>query len=320
MIDIIIPAYNAHKFILNALFSIASQTISYLTNIYLINDCSDHDYSKEINRFKDYLNIKELKTPKNIGPGGARQFGLDHSNGKYIVFIDADDVFNDAYSVEKLYNCIDINNLNALTTNFNKETTNGFKTYYYNETWLHGKIYRRSFLEKYNIRFNNSRENEDTGFNVLISLIEDNGIAYMNEFTYIWRHNINSITRKDNHQYRYTGIKGYIYNFHWACIEAEKRNCSPKKIAEKTICAMLCIYKDYIKYKTIDEENDNMILKESKKLKKLYTNYIKCLSKEERNEIERSVLIGIVEETEVLDLLNSKITFNDFLTLIDTQK
>lgn len=320
MIDVIIPAYNAHSFILNALLSITSQTINNLLNVYIINDYSEHDYSKEISRFKDYLNIKELKTPKNIGPGGARQYGVDNSSGKYIVFIDADDVFNDAYSIEKLYNCIDINNLNALTSNFNKETINDFRAYYYNEAWLHGKIYRRSFLEKHNIKFNNSRENEDTGFNTLISLIEENGFAYIDEFTYIWRHNENSITRKDNHQYRYTGIKGYIYNFHWACIEAEKRNCSPKKIAEKTICAMLCIYNNYIKYKSIDEENDNMILKEAKKLKKIYTNYIKYLTKEEKNEIERSIIAGIIQESEIINLLNSKVTFDDFLTLIDTQK
>ena len=31
--------------------------------------------------------------------------------------------------------------------------------------WMHGKMYRRSFFSKYNIRFNDSRANEDVGFN-----------------------------------------------------------------------------------------------------------------------------------------------------------
>ena len=36
------------------------------------------------------------------------------------------------------------------------------------ESWLHGKIYKRKFLEKNNIKFNESRYNEDVYFNELI--------------------------------------------------------------------------------------------------------------------------------------------------------
>lgn len=61
MIDVIIPAYNAHETIERTLYSIAYQRNSEDLNVYIINDNSIKDYSKEIDFFKDFINIKELK-------------------------------------------------------------------------------------------------------------------------------------------------------------------------------------------------------------------------------------------------------------------
>lgn len=72
MLDIIIPAYNSHKYISNALYSITSQIFDGNINVYIVNDCSDSDYSEIINKFSNVLNIKELKMKKNVGPGAAR--------------------------------------------------------------------------------------------------------------------------------------------------------------------------------------------------------------------------------------------------------
>ena len=48
MIDVIIPAYNAHKTIERTLYSIAYQRNSEDFSVYIINDNSAKDYSKEI--------------------------------------------------------------------------------------------------------------------------------------------------------------------------------------------------------------------------------------------------------------------------------
>lgn len=317
MIDIIIPAYNAHRFIQSTLFSIACQTISNLINVYVVNDCSDYDYSKEIYRFKPYINIKELKTPENIGPGGARQYGIDHSNGKYIVFIDADDVFNDGYSVEKLYNCIDKNNLNILTSNFNEESEEGFKEFLYNEVWVHAKIYRRSFLEENNIRFNNSRSNEDTGFNMLISLNEEKGFPHFDDFTYIWLYNCDSITRRNKNEYDYYGMEGYAYNANWAIEEALKRGYKKDKIASKIFSALLCMYYAYIRFKDLDDKNGNMLLVNSKLLKRLYENNKYYLTKKDKTEIVKSFTSESVRRIGEEKILNNDISFYHFLDLVD---
>ena len=93
MIDVIIPAYNAHNTIEKTLDSILHQTISNMLNVYVVNDCSDKNYDEIIKKYKKDINIKEIKISKNGGPGVARQKGIDLSNGKYILFIDSDDIF-----------------------------------------------------------------------------------------------------------------------------------------------------------------------------------------------------------------------------------
>lgn len=61
MIDIIIPAYNAHKTIEKTLNSISYQENSFLFNVYIINDASEKDYFEFIEFYKDFIKIKELK-------------------------------------------------------------------------------------------------------------------------------------------------------------------------------------------------------------------------------------------------------------------
>ena len=65
-LDIIIPCYNAKKTIVKTLSSICLQENIEKANIYLVNDCSDYDYSFYIDFFKNFINIKELKTPQNM--------------------------------------------------------------------------------------------------------------------------------------------------------------------------------------------------------------------------------------------------------------
>ena len=100
MIDIIIPAYNAHEHIKCTLVSVAMQTIKDKVNVYIIDDGSKKNYNKIVELFKDKINIKELTIEKNSGPGVARQFGIDSSDGEYILFLDSDDLLYNKFSFE----------------------------------------------------------------------------------------------------------------------------------------------------------------------------------------------------------------------------
>ena len=89
--------------------------------------------------------------------------------------------------------------------------------------WLHGKVYKREFIEKNKVSFNSTRKNEDSGFNRLLFLLNDK-IEYLDTVTYVYQDNQNSITRKDNRRYKFEGLEGLAENMEWAYFEAKKRN------------------------------------------------------------------------------------------------
>lgn len=90
LLSIIIPAYNAGKFIEEAVVSILKQPfLDY--EIIIVNDGSKDNTLEIINNLKNrYKNIKVLDQ-KNSGASVARNNGLKSSAGEYIYFIDADD-------------------------------------------------------------------------------------------------------------------------------------------------------------------------------------------------------------------------------------
>ena len=90
-ISVIVPMYNAEKFIKPALESVLTQTFSDFELI-LIDDCST-DRTLEIAKSFDDRRIRLIVNPKNLGnPGSARNVGLDHAKGEYVYFMDDDDL------------------------------------------------------------------------------------------------------------------------------------------------------------------------------------------------------------------------------------
>ena len=84
MIDVIIPTYNSQRTIVETLSSLSIQRIKDKLKIYIVDDCSDDNYDKEISLFKDRLDITYIRNSRNMGPGYSRQVGIDNSNSDYI--------------------------------------------------------------------------------------------------------------------------------------------------------------------------------------------------------------------------------------------
>ena len=92
LVSIVVPIYNAEKTLELCLNSILAQTVSYY-EIVLIDDGST-DRSAEIchgYKEKNKDRIRYIRQ-ENSGPASARNKGIDNSKGKYIGFVDADDV------------------------------------------------------------------------------------------------------------------------------------------------------------------------------------------------------------------------------------
>ena len=109
-IDIIIPYFNLSKQqILFLKTNLLQQTIIKECVVYFISDNSIME-SLLINEFRNtILNCVFLKTPKRLGPGGARNLGIKNSYNKYIFFLDADDYFYKETALEDMYNKINKN-------------------------------------------------------------------------------------------------------------------------------------------------------------------------------------------------------------------
>ena len=185
-IDVIIPAYNVPDNILfRCLASIACQDIVSDLEVTIVDDAStEQNYAEVAKHFEDILKINILRYDINGGPGVARQYGIDHTSNGYMTFIDADDTFNGAFALKALRNSIEMNNGMYIMSvgvfdevhEANLQPGDGpvLMPHDRDLIWMFGKLYKRSFIDRYNIRFHEtSRANEDNGFNTLVRLCFD---------------------------------------------------------------------------------------------------------------------------------------------------
>lgn len=92
LISIIIPVFNAEKFLKETIRTVLDQTYQNW-ELLLINDYST-DKSKEIAQpFLKDKRIQWIDLKKNSGPAIARNKGINLAKGKYICFLDADDLW-----------------------------------------------------------------------------------------------------------------------------------------------------------------------------------------------------------------------------------
>lgn len=94
LVSIIVPVYNAEKFIKDTIKTVGKQTYQNWELIF-VNDCST-DESKKI--IEEQINIDNrirlLELEQNYGAAIARNTGIDNAKGKYIAFLDSDDLWD----------------------------------------------------------------------------------------------------------------------------------------------------------------------------------------------------------------------------------
>lgn len=265
-IDVIIPAYNVPDHILfRCLASIAHQDIASELEVTIVDDASTvQNYAEVIQNFDSILKINLLRYEVNGGPGVARQYGIDHTYNGYLTFIDADDTFNGSFALKALRNGIEMNDglFQMCVGVFDEVHEAGLKpgdgpllmAHENDLVWMFGKMYRRSFIDKYNIHFHeSSRANEDNGFNRLFQLCtsDQEQINFIPAHVYYWHENPNSITRANDCQYSYGSSErdsfyGYVENMIFAIKEAKARKPYNGFITMWSVMCMLNIYEYYI--------------------------------------------------------------------------
>lgn len=314
-IDVIIPAYNVPDNILfRCLASIACQDIIEDLEITIVDDAStEQNYEAIIKNFESMIKINILRYEVNGGPGVARQYGLDHTSNGYVTFIDADDTFNGAFALKALKKGIEINNglYKMCVGVFDEVHEEGINdgpilmSHEQDMVWMFGKLYRREFIDKYNIHFHEtSRANEDNGFNTMIRLCANDReqINFIPAHVYYWHENLNSITRHNDCQYSYgssdrDSFYGYVENMIFAIKEAKKKNPYNGFITMWSVNCMLHIYEYYIECEARAPEHAETNFKWCKwYYDEIFSKIEKDISKEilaqQYNEILRNAYIG----------------------------
>ncbi len=179
LLSIIIPTYNAEKYIIPCLNSIFKQGLDNEEfEVLLVDDgCTDKTLSLVESYQKKYSNIYIIHQ-KNQGPASARNNGMKHAKGKYILFIDSDDLLIEN-SIRTMLEIATANSLDILkskiTTIDNIEVEKGnypksviwngllghlskgqegfVRAYDPNESYVFMNLFRRDFVIQNKIQF-----------------------------------------------------------------------------------------------------------------------------------------------------------------------
>lgn len=94
LVSIITPSYNSTPFIAETIQSVLNQTYTNFELI-IVDDCSKDNSFEILTEFsKQDERIKVYKLEKNSGAAMARNYGIQTANGKYLAFLDSDDLWD----------------------------------------------------------------------------------------------------------------------------------------------------------------------------------------------------------------------------------
>lgn len=184
----IIPHYNTPQLLLRCLNSIPTRED---IQIIVIDDCSPNtpELSRIIEQIQQLPQIELYYTPQGGSAGRARNIGIEHALGKWLIFADADDFFSeqlehlmDTYLNAKedviFFNfqsvmSENISQISHRESDYNtyfeeyrkKQNENNFR-FQYITPW--GKFIKRKLVEDYHIRFDEIRYANDVMFSILV--------------------------------------------------------------------------------------------------------------------------------------------------------
>ena len=214
-VSVIIPVYNAEKYIRKTLDSVLAQSYPDREILLVENGCEDQSSEILLEYAGKHDEIKILNCPDR-GAGTARNMGLEQAAGEYILFVDADDYLPDTGILEKYVKAADQTEVDVVVSNYARlweerilpavkhsafsvyspsSEEFRFRGFFGNGTlsYVWGRLYRRSFLTQNQIMFTNLTYAEDKLFNMECYIC---GARYLflEDIGYIYRRNKESIS------------------------------------------------------------------------------------------------------------------------------
>lgn len=240
-ISVIIPLYKGRDTLGSTLHSVAMQSIINETEIVVVNDADEIDYSDILAKFDD-LNIVYVQREQNGGCAAARNTGIRESSNSIICFVDSDDQLANSLSLEIMYNRIVAEKADVLVSVFESEIRFkdgvAIKQMKNAVTWCHSKLYRKQYLLDNNIFFDERlRINEDCLFH---QLLFDSGakVVEIPMVTLMWRDNPKSLTHESLYKNKRTFVEAVTYYLE----ESAKRGLGKEKVTLRVLQNLCTIY------------------------------------------------------------------------------
>lgn len=215
MISVIMPVYNAGLFLNNSISSVFNQTYNDWELIIVDDNSTDNSYSIAKSFSEKDCRVKLLRSNQTYGPAKSRNLGFEHASGEFVVFIDSDDSYEAEFLKKmdeniKQFNAdivwcqhyIVINNIKSKIDNkiekgvlFNNRKA--IEILFENQPGvasLWNKIFRKSFIDKWNLRLNEKRSRgEDLEF-IIDAFQKADKIVCIEDYLYNYiRQNVNSV-------------------------------------------------------------------------------------------------------------------------------
>ena len=218
-ISVIVPVYNAMKYIDRCVECLKIQTLENIEVIF-VDDGSTDDSGTMLDVWCDKLGdrFRVIHSEYDIGPGGARNLGIESASGKYIGFMDCDDVI-EADMYEKLYDVAVKEGCDIVDCGYYQESSETASLAITDELtgkiddmkrnrmitgvgYAVTKIFRTDIIRNNNIRIREGVIYEDLDF--LISIIlKVRSAGNVNEVLYTYKNNEGSASNNDKEQKKF---------------------------------------------------------------------------------------------------------------------
>ena len=279
MISFIIPTYNAEKTIQNTINSILKQSETSLEyEIIVVDDGSTDNTKNLIQELESNEKIKYY-SKENSGVADTRNFGVQKSNGEYIIFVDSDDYVsqNLLKDIEPyIKQNIDLIKWNPLFVDENKEILSTPKSAYFDIVTgeegfnlLFGKdnlidcLWNYAIKKEIMLEFPKGTYHEDFATMPLV-ILNAKTMVSLNKFEYYYVQTENSIMRSNDKQINKKKLQDKLIHFDNLIKQANNMNISKKTKENLKIYAtnsMIVVVKDS------EKEEKEFYIKELKKRK-----------------------------------------------------
>ena len=224
--SVIIPVYNCEKYLTDAVNSVRRQPVKDI-EIILVDDGSTDSSGEICLRLADEDKNIKVFSQINKGASAARNTGLDHAAGEYVMFLDADDIYvNNAVDQEILNECrkgYDVIMCSSLTANVDRDRYGvdmrmgegifpGGQAYPISGHFA-SCLYRRKMLEDSHVRFDEGIHlNEDETFKMK-AMYAASRIRTKAKFLYIYGITPGSVRYRDRHIYDF--VEAWEKRYEW---------------------------------------------------------------------------------------------------------